>query len=221
VRPALALNVRPEIKRVEDLKGKMISVSSRGSTTDIVAREIVRHFGLNPDTDIVTMPLGTQTNQLVALKSNAVQASLFTPPYDAIAEREGLRALVWAGDLFKDQLQAGLTTSDQKIRANPDQVRRMVRGFVKSLIFLQKEKAKVAELIAKEWNIDLDLAQRSYKSTATTLSPDGSASEEAVRKVVEQTLATTKQQKQVPLSQVVDLSFLRRAHEELGIRQKP
>ena len=221
VRPALALNVRPEIKKIEDLKGKMISVSSRGSTTDIVARDIIRHYGLNPDTDIVTMPLGTQTNQLAALKSNAVQASLFTPPYDAIAEREGLRALVWAGDLFKDQLQAGLTTSDQKIRANPDQVKRMVRGFVKSLIFLQKEKSKVAAMISKEWNIDLDLAQRSYRSTASTLSLDGSASEEAVRKVIEQTLATTKQQKQVPLSQVVDLSFLRRAQEELGIRQKP
>jgi len=221
VRPALALNVRPEIKKIEDLKGKMISVSSRGSTTDIVARDIVRHFGLNPDTDIVTMPLGTQTNQLVALKSNAVQASLFTPPYDAIAEREGLRALVWAGDILKDQLQAGLTTSDQKIRANPDQVRRMVRAFVKSLVFLQKEKTKVAEMISKEWNIDSDLAQRSYQSTAKTLSLDGSVNEEAVRKVVEQTLATTKQQKQVPLSQVTDFSFLRRAQEELGIRQRP
>ncbi len=221
VRPALALNVRPEIKKIEDLKGKMISVSSRGSTTDIVARDIVRYFGLNPDTDIVTMPLGTQTNQLAALKSNAVQASLFTPPYDAIAEREGLRALVWAGDILKDQLQAGLTTSDQKIRANPDQVRRMVRAFVKSLVFLQKEKAKVAEMISKEWNIDLDLAQRSYQSTAKTLSLDGSVNEDAVRKVIEQTLATTKQQKQVPLSQVTDFSFLRRAQEELGIRQKP
>jgi ABC-type nitrate/sulfonate/bicarbonate transport system substrate-binding protein len=221
VRPALALNVRPEIKRVEDLKGKMISVSSRGSTTDIVAREIIRHFGLNPDTDIVTMPLGTQTNQLAALKTNAVQAALFTPPYDAIAEREGLRTLVWAGDLFKDQLQAGLTTSDQKIRANPDQVRRMVRAFVKSLVFLQKEKAKVADMISKEWAIDLDLAQHSYQRSASTLSLDGSANEEAVRKVVEQTLATNKQQKQVPLSQVVDLSFLRRAQEELGIRLKP
>ncbi len=221
VRPALALNVRPEIKKIEDLKGKMISVSSRGSTTDIVARDIVRYFGLNPDTDIVTMPLGTQTNQLAALKSNAVQASLFTPPYDAIAEREGLRALVWAGDILKDQLQAGLTTSDQKIRTNPNQVRRMVRAFVKSLVFLQKEKAKVAEMISKEWNIDSDLAQRSYQSTAKTLSLDGSVNEEAVRKVVEQTLATTKQQKQVPLSQVTDFSFLRRAQEELGIRQKP
>jgi ABC-type nitrate/sulfonate/bicarbonate transport system substrate-binding protein len=60
IKPALALNVRPEIKKPEDLKGKMISVSSRGSTTDIVARDIVRHFGLNPDTDIITMPLGTR-----------------------------------------------------------------------------------------------------------------------------------------------------------------
>lgn len=221
VRPALALNVRPEIKRIEDLKGKMISVSSRGSTTDIVAREIVRHFGLNPDTDVVTMPLGTQTNQLAALKSNSVQAALFTPPYNAIAEREGLRTLVWAGDLFKDQLQAGLTTSAQKIRANPNQVRRMVRAFVRSLVFLHKEKVKVAQMVSREWKIDKDLAQRSYQRIATTLSPDGSASENAVRKVIEQTLATTRQKKQVSLSQVVDLSFLRRAQEDLGIRQKP
>jgi NitT/TauT family transport system substrate-binding protein len=221
IKPALALNVRPEIKKPEDLRGKMISVSSRGSTTDIVARDIVRHFGLNPDTDIVTMPLGTQTNQLAALKTNAVQASLFTPPYDAIAERDGFRVLAVAGDILKDQLQAGLSTSDQKIRANPDQVRRMVRGFVKSLVFLHKEKAKVAEMIAKEWKIDLDLAHRSYQSIARTLSADGSAGEESVRRVIEQTLAANKQQKQVGLAQVEDLSFLRRAQEELGLRPKP
>jgi NitT/TauT family transport system substrate-binding protein len=221
IKPALALNVRPEIKKIEDLKGKMISVSSRGSTTDIVARDIIRHFGLNPDTDIITMPLGTQTNQLAALKSNAVQASLFTPPFDAIAERDGFRALIWAGDLFKDQLQAGLVTSEHKIRANPDQVRRMVRGFIKSLAFVQREKTKVAELIAGEWKIDPDLAQRSYQSMVKTLSPDGSAGDEAVRKVIEQTLAANKQQKPVPLSQVMDLTFLRRAQEELAIRHKP
>ncbi len=42
IRPALALNVRPEIKTAADLKGKSIAVTSIGSTTDIVAREIVR-----------------------------------------------------------------------------------------------------------------------------------------------------------------------------------
>ncbi|MBI4490010.1 MAG: ABC transporter substrate-binding protein [Deltaproteobacteria bacterium] len=221
IRAALSLNVRPEIKRIEDLKGKMISVSSRGSTTDIVAREIVRHFGLNPDTDIVTMPLGTQTNQLAALRTNAVQAALFTPPFDALGEREGFRVFAWAGDIVKDQLQAGLVTSDEKIRANPDQVRRMVRGFVKSLIYLHKEKARVAALIVKEWKIDLDLAQRSYQAMVKTLSPDGSASEEAIRKVIEQTLAAIKKEKQIPLSQVADLTFLTKAHKELEIQRRP
>jgi hypothetical protein len=96
-----------------------------------------------------------------------------------------------------------------------------VRAFVKSLIFLHKEKAKVAEMIAKEWKIDLDLAQRSYQSIARTLSADGSAGEEPVRRVIEQTLAANKQQKQVGLVQVEDLSFLRRAQEELGLRPKP
>ena len=219
ISPALSLNVRPEIRTVADLKGKNISVSSRGSTTDVVARDIVRHYGLNPDRDIITIPLGSQTNQLAALQNNAVQGAIFTPPYDVIAEKEGFRVLVWAGDIFKDQLQAGLATSDDKIRSNPAQVRRMVRGFVRSLIFLRKEKARVVGLIAREWKIDPDVAEKSYLAMVRTLSTDGSASETAVQDVIQPTLKTIKTQREVPLSQVVNLSFLRDVQKELEIRE--
>jgi len=102
ISPALSLNVRPEIKTIMDLKGKNLGVSSRGTTTDIIARDIVRHYGLNPDRDIITMPLGSQTNQLAALQNNAVQGAIFTPPYDVIGEKEGFRILVWAGDIFNE-----------------------------------------------------------------------------------------------------------------------
>jgi len=219
ISPALSLNVRPEIRTVADLKGKNISVSSRGSTTDVVARDIVRHYGLNPDRDIITMPLGSQTNQLAALQNNAVQGAIFTPPYDVIAEKEGFRVLVWAGDIFKDQLQAGLATSDDKIRSNPAQVKRMVRGFVRSLIFLRKEKARVVGLIAREWKIDPHVAEKSYLAMVRTLSTDGSASETAVQNVIQPTLKTIKTQREVPLSQVVNLSFLRDVQKELEIRE--
>jgi len=218
IRPALSLNVRPEIKTPMDLKGKNIAVSSKGSTTDIVAREIARHFGLNPDRDIITMPLGSQTNNLAGLRSNAVQGAVFTPPYDVIGEREGFRVLAWAGDVVKEQLQAGLSTSDDKIRANPAQVKRMVRGFVKSLVYLRKEKGRVVSLISKEWKIDPDIADKSYDVMVKTLSPDGSASERAVENVIQQTLKATKSQKDVPHSQVVQLSFLQEAQKELRLR---
>ncbi len=220
ISPALSLNVRPEIRAVADLKGKNISVSSRGTTTDVVARDIVRYYGLNPDRDIITMPLGSQTNQLAALQNNAVQGGIFTPPYDVLAEKEGFRVLVWAGDIFKDQLQAGLATSDDKIRSNPGQVKRMVRAFVKSLIFLRKEKARVVGLIAREWKIDPDVAEKSYLAMVRTLSTDGSASETAIQNVIQPTLKATKGQREVPLSQVVNLNFLREVQKELGIRDE-
>lgn len=218
IRPALSLNVRSEIKSVVDLKGKNIAVSSKGSTTDIVAREIVRHFGLNPDQEIITLPLGSQTNNLAGLHSNAVQGAIFTPPYDVIGEKEGFRVLVWAGDIIKDQLQAGLVTSDDKIGINPGQVRRMVRGFVKCMVYLRKEKGKVVDLIAKEWKIDPDVAEKSYQVMVRTLSPNGSASESAVQNVIQQTLRATKSQKEVPLSQAVHLTFLKEAQKELGLQ---
>jgi NitT/TauT family transport system substrate-binding protein len=218
IRPALALNVRPEIKTPADLKGKSIAVTGIGSTTDIVAREIVRSFGLNPDRDIITQGLGSQANNQAALRAGAVHGAIFTPPYDMIGEKEGFRVLAWAGDVIKEQLQAGLVTSDTKISKNPAQVKRMVRGFVKSLVFLRKEKSKVVDFIVKQWKIDADVAEKSYQVIIKTLSPNGSASDAAVENVIQQTLRATKSQKQVPHAQVVNLSFLEEAQKELALR---
>jgi len=92
-----------------------------------------------------------------------------------------------------------------------------VRGFVRSLIFLRKEKARVVGLIAREWKIDPDVAEKSYRLMVGTLSTDGSASETAVQNVIQPTLKATKSQREVPLSQVVNLSFLREVQKELEI----
>lgn len=51
-RTPLAFVGKPEFKSVKDLKGKTIAVGSYGSTPDIVARMVVKHFGLDPDADI-------------------------------------------------------------------------------------------------------------------------------------------------------------------------
>jgi len=218
IRPALALNVRPEIKTGADLKGKSIAVTSIGSTTDIVAREIVRSFGLNPERDIVTQGLGSQANNQTALRTGAVAAALFTPPYDVIAEKEGFRVIAWAGDVIKEQLQAGLVTSDGKIARNPGQVKRMVRGFVKSLVFLRREKNKVVEMITKQWKIEPEIAEKSYLVMIKTFSANGSASDSAVENVIQQTLKANKSQKQVGHSQVANLAFLEEVQKELGLR---
>ena len=61
-RTPLALVGKPELKSVKDLKGRTIGVGS-GSTPDIVARLIVKHFGLDPDTEVKVLALGSGRRQ--------------------------------------------------------------------------------------------------------------------------------------------------------------
>jgi ABC-type nitrate/sulfonate/bicarbonate transport system substrate-binding protein len=49
---------RPEIRRVEDLKGKKIGITRFGTSADISARQILRQHNLDPQKDVVLVQLG-------------------------------------------------------------------------------------------------------------------------------------------------------------------
>src|SRR3989475_11772888 len=53
-----ALIVKPEIKRVEDLKGKRAGVTKFGSLTDFLVQFHLRKKGLNPQRDVALIQLG-------------------------------------------------------------------------------------------------------------------------------------------------------------------
>jgi NitT/TauT family transport system substrate-binding protein len=75
-----ALMVKPEIKRVEDLKGKKVAVSSLGSLTDFLVRYIAKKKGLNPDRDITLIQTGGDADRIVALSSGVVEGAALSHP---------------------------------------------------------------------------------------------------------------------------------------------
>ena len=88
-----AMMVKPEIKRVEDLKGKKIGVSSLGSLTDFLVRTIARKKGLNPDRDLTFIVMGGDAERLTALRAGAVDASAMSHPGYGRARRMGFQML--------------------------------------------------------------------------------------------------------------------------------
>lgn len=210
VRSSLVLVSHPRINSVTALKGGKIAVSSLRTTTDFVARDILRHYGLNPDKDIVTFPLGSEANKIAAVKSGAVDAAIVTLPSDSIAEEQGLKKLVFAGD-FIEGLQSGLATSVKKINENPARVQRMARVFVRSLEFTRSRRGDAVDLIIKQWQLSRRVAESSYDLMVKTFSPDGEAPERLVRILVDEVKRTQKIEREIPLSDVVDFSFVREA----------
>jgi ABC-type nitrate/sulfonate/bicarbonate transport system substrate-binding protein len=64
----------PEIKRVEDLRGKKVAVADRGSVTFFVARSILQGHGLEPDRDVTILNKGRPDVRYQALMMGTVQA---------------------------------------------------------------------------------------------------------------------------------------------------
>ena len=218
VKPSLSLIVRPEIKTVADLKGKAIAISTPGTTTDFTAREIVKHYGLNPDRDITTVGLGDQPQRMAAMQTNAVAGAIVTPPNDLKAEAQGFRLLVFSGDFMEDSLLGVLGTSERRIKERPDQVKKMVRAIVKSLLFIRQQPEQVTTFAQRFWKLDRKQADKSYELIVKTMSRDGSATDAAMQAALYQAKTTSKVQKDIPVAQLVDLSFLREVQLELKLR---
>jgi NitT/TauT family transport system substrate-binding protein len=76
VRPSFWLVAKPEIRSVADLKGKIIGITAIGSSTDTLARYLVKNYGLVPDKEVAIFATGTTSNILAALKVQVNQKHL-------------------------------------------------------------------------------------------------------------------------------------------------
>ena len=54
--PVLALVARPEIKSVQELRGKTVGINAFGNVAHFAARVIAKHFGLDPERDVSSSP---------------------------------------------------------------------------------------------------------------------------------------------------------------------
>lgn len=58
------LIARPEYKAIRDLKGKTLAVSTYGSTSDVAARMMMKHGGVDPERDLKVIPLGAERSKV-------------------------------------------------------------------------------------------------------------------------------------------------------------
>ena len=110
-----------KIKRPEDLKGSRIGITTNGSLTYWLARELSRRLGWGSD-GIRTVPLGAISAQLAALKSGQIDGFVMSSSQGLMLEQlnEG-RLLLEFGSYIKDFHTHVIIASDDMIqkRAGP------------------------------------------------------------------------------------------------------
>ncbi len=99
-RPLHMLVARPNIKKLSDLKGKKVAVSSYGSIPHVMLKQALAHYGMDPDKDITLLAVGGSGDRISALTAGAVDATPLDVSYIDKTESLGFSNVLYLGDAF-------------------------------------------------------------------------------------------------------------------------
>ena len=208
-KPLFALMARPGINSVEELKGKLVGISSFGASSDTLARAVLRRYKLDPNRDVKILALGGGTNRIAAMKSGAVDAALIEAPYNVMLEREGFRKILFVGDLIPSPL-AGFGTTLEKIRKQPDEVQQLVRATLRGIQYAKTNKQESVRAIMKWADMDQAFAEGSYEMAVTSWSNTGAANPQGVQIAMEEIKIEQKLETLPDSAKAFDWSFVQR-----------
>jgi NitT/TauT family transport system substrate-binding protein len=143
------LMARPEIKRVEDLKGKKIGVSRFGSATDFGLRYVEEKWPIKRQRDFAVIQVGGVTDVYNALRAGALDAAVINAELAILARREGYGELADSGKMGINFPTSSIITTRSFIKRNENTVRKFIRAFVEGVHFAKTQRGPAINVMKK------------------------------------------------------------------------
>jgi NitT/TauT family transport system substrate-binding protein len=209
---------RPEIKTVQDLKGKRIGAQRIGGSDYLAAEAILQAKGLDlKDVQFVALA-ADEPVRVEILKKGLVDAICVSPPGPVRLQKEGYNILGGPKDLKIGSPIAAVSITEARLKDNRDQAKKVLRATVRALRLIRDRKDEVVPIMVQWLQQTKEVAGESYDLIIPSFSADGTASDATYQFAVDARLRELKSDKRVPLSQLRDFSLLREVHKELAGR---
>ncbi len=161
------------VKTEDDLKGRTVSVSTAGSLTFWLAKELSRSHGWGND-GIKIAPLGTPTAQVAALKTKQIDGVVTETSTIFRLEEEGSgRILVRFGERIKDFHVHAAFASTAMIEKNPEAIRAFLAGWFEAIEYMHDHKEQTIEIAARMAEVSKSVATRNYEELMPIFSRTG------------------------------------------------
>ena len=214
-KPSWDLIAQPDIKSFAQLRGKNIGVMSPEGSLAVVAREMLRKNSIDPAKDVNLVVMGGDEVRFPALQTKSIQATLFSTAMSVKAQREGFIKLATASD-YANLIEGGLATASDKIKQSPEKIFRFVRAALKGLnYFVSKKEPGIKYMMDALRLKDRELASAIYDIQSKLILREGFTDDKVLQSMIDSMKQTTKVQRDIKVSDIFDLSFVKKANEEL------
>ncbi len=167
------LTTTPDIKRVEDLRGKTLGLGRPGSAdySEMVIT-LGKHFNMQPGKDYKVISFTGEPDRVAALIQGSIQGGILSFPHAARAEKEGMKILMRTGD-YIPRLGGTFLTHKDFIKEKRDVVKKFTRGMIKATDYIKENKKGAMEVIQKYFEIkDAKIVENIYNQVYDKYSPE-------------------------------------------------
>jgi NitT/TauT family transport system substrate-binding protein len=204
------LVARPEIRSLNDLRGKPVGISRYGASTEYAVRFGLKANNIDPDKDVKLLAIGGGTDEarISALEAGVVSAAVLQVPANLIAHKLGQKTILALGD-YMETLFAGLGTGQKKLQSNREEAKQVVRVILKAMDFMARNPGETKAIIQKNLRgIETSTVEYIYDLVVKHATRNGIASRKALENSL---LGSPFEGKPVNFDKFVDFSIAKEA----------
>ena len=204
----------PDVKRVEDLKGKIGANHSAATSADFAMRLGLRNIGFDPERDVNLRVVGATNLRMLAMQQGQAQFTVITTTEREEAEKRGFKVLV---DLASKRIpypHSGLITSQCMLREKHDAMLRFGRATVEAIHFSKTQKAPTIAVLKKYAKTDLSTLDTAYTYLKTALPDAPYPTIEGMKTYIAEVGRTQKEIAKTDPASFVDSSIVKSVEKE-------
>ena len=213
------LVTRRDFKTIADLKGKRLGISRFGSAADFGVRTLLKKSGLDPK-EVTILQIGNEAERLTALRSGAIDGSVFNAPFGAEAKRFNFNILADAAALGISFFNTGICGSAKLMSKNEPRILNFLRAYVETIKIFKSEPEYTLKALAQfTRSSDPELLKEAYEYNKARIPDVPYPSVTAMQAVVDPLIASDPKLAKVEAKTFINDRFLKKLEEE-GFIQK-
>jgi len=177
---ALIIGAKSPIRTIADLKGKRIGVTTVGSLTDWLVRELSRQQGWG-NNGIAAPALGSVPARLAAIDRGELDGAVIEAAVGFELEELGrTRNLVLFGDIVKHFYTHVIFATDDMVNRRPELLKRFLRGWFRTIAFMRANREFTITSEQRTIEVRRSILEKLYDTEVGGFSTDGAWDLEAI-----------------------------------------
>jgi NitT/TauT family transport system substrate-binding protein len=196
-----------KLKSLEQSKGKKFAISRFGSLSEFLTRSALKQSGVDPK-DVTMLQIGATPARFTTLASGIVDATILWFPVTERAKAAGMNKLFDLKDLYPNWTNVGFIARESWLAKEKEQTTKFLRAYQRGVRYTRENRDDGIRTLRKYVGLNAAEAAAGYDEYRESFPLDGRILDAGIVATVEQELETGRLKGKIPLSEMIDNSFI-------------